>query len=119
MVTTWRLPRIYASISTVCQIPRAPAGVEHSPAAAAGSGLKRSHWAGQAPCHRSRADLSRDCWIQSPECWPLHPEAIRVNSAGTHRTCLCLKTPDTQQRVLTPDSKTAGAHRTILCLQTP
>ena len=27
---------------------------------------------------RPRADLNRDRWIQSPECWPLHHEAIRV-----------------------------------------
>ena len=24
---------------------------------------------------RPRADLNRDRWIQSPECWPLHHEA--------------------------------------------
>ena len=26
---------------------------------------------------RPRADLNRDCWIQGPECWPLHHEAVQ------------------------------------------
>lgn len=33
--------------------------------------LSPQSWARQRP----RADLNRDRWIQSPECWPLHHEA--------------------------------------------
>ena len=31
---------------------------------------------GGAQGKRPRADLNRDRWIQSPECYPLHHEAI-------------------------------------------
>ena len=27
---------------------------------------------------RSHADLNRDRWIQSPECWPLHHRTAKV-----------------------------------------
>ena len=33
----------------------------------------------RGPRLRPRADLNRDRWIQGPECWPLHHEAIHVS----------------------------------------
>ena len=55
----------------------------------------RAHKDNPLRSHRSRADLSRDRWIQSPECWPLHHETNWTHSAApynrhTTSTPLCL-----------------------------
>ena len=42
----------------------------------------RAHKDNSLRSHRSRADLSRDRWIQSPECWPLHHETTWTHSAA-------------------------------------